>query len=133
VHIHINRPKHRRNNSSESADSEPTAKSRKRGPVPSSPVASDSDPEVELGGYIDYLIEQTPSQKDLLLAAKEKLLAEALDLPGIRALDNVTWARLDIPLGIGLRLQRKVKIYTKGRESTSYLSTRKSTISERYE
>jgi hypothetical protein len=43
------------------------------------------------------------------------LQGAGMDLCGIKSMKDTNWERLDIPLGIGMRLQRNVSIYKKGK------------------
>ena len=84
--------------------------------IKSSPVPSDSDPDADIDAYINWHIEKTPKHKDLLNAAKVKLLAEGMTLKTLRKLNNQDYKSIDIPMGIGMRLSEEVKVYKKGRD-----------------
>lgn len=79
----------------------------------SSPVNSDSDPEVEVTKYIEDLKkkEKTPKQQALLHHAMQKLLDEGLSVSQIRKLKDSHFKAMDIPLGTQMKLQDNAKPY----------------------
>ena len=81
----------------------------------SSPVGSDSDPGKEIEEYVNWLIAKVPGQRELLQSTKEKLNDVALDLAQLRRLDESVLERMDIPLGIRMRLQSNVKAFKRSK------------------
>ena len=116
-HTHLNSPRRssrsvQHGNNQENVESSPPY----RMSMKSSPVPSDSDPDADIDAYINWHIEKTPKHKDLLNAAKVKLLAEGMTLKTLRKLNNQDYKSIDIPMGIGMRLSEEVKVYKKGRD-----------------
>lgn len=79
----------------------------------SSPVSSDSDPEVEVPKYIEHLKkkEKKPKLQAKLHHAMEKLLDQDLSVSQIRRLKDSHFKAMDIPIGIQMKLQDNVKPY----------------------
>ena len=75
----------------------------------SSPVHPDSDVELEVNEYIDYMISKYPNDERKWCDAKEKLIDESLDLAQIRTMNNGSFKEISIPIGIGMKLRQYVK------------------------
>ena len=78
----------------------------------SSPVIEPQDPEQELKDFIKWQIERYPLQELQLKDAKEKLSAELYSIADVHNFKGKSaWEELEIPLGLGNRLQREAKTY----------------------
>jgi hypothetical protein len=83
----------------------------------SSPVNSDTDPEELLLDYCEWLKGRTtsPTRQEAIDNAFAQLQEDFYDIEGIRNADAATWERLHIPGGIGLAIQRNVKVWNQSR------------------
>jgi hypothetical protein len=81
----------------------------------SSPVADVKDPVAEMDRYFASLIEDAPTLVVKLLDAKEKLLGEGLSCAQIKKLPNSEFTRLEIGVGIRMRVEENIKPFKKGR------------------
>jgi len=82
----------------------------------SSPIPSDSDPDAAIEDYIQWHIEKTPTHRDWLVQAKDKLLNEAMTLKALHSSSVKELQDIGIPLGISKRLCKEVRDYTHGRD-----------------
>ena len=80
-------------------------------PAQSSPVQIEGDAGSLLRDYINWQIKRHPSQHQALDTAYNKLQLELYDLQDIRRFQDVDYNIMCIPLGLGKRLSREVKLF----------------------
>jgi hypothetical protein len=85
----------------------------------SSPVASDTDPTELLQEYIEWHIQKTPLQEWPLRDALKILQDQYYDMEGLRKLKESNWQQFEVPLGLGVRLSRDIKVFLQGRSKKS--------------
>jgi hypothetical protein len=82
----------------------------------SSPISSDTDPYELVTEYIRWFKTRAPLQADILSKALEQLIEEHHDLANIKTMPESTWIRMDVPVGLGMRLSREVKKFERERK-----------------
>ena len=77
----------------------------------SSPARSEADWRSETERYFEYLVNKFPGDKEKLLAAKQILLSNDVDLKSYKDIEPETFEKWDITWGIAKKICRDVKIF----------------------
>lgn len=73
----------------------------------------DGDTSLILAAYINWQIGRHPTQQGPLQIALTRLTDQLFELQDIRQFKEQDWIRWGIPIGLGMRLSREVKVFRK--------------------
>ena len=93
------------------APSSPNERRHNHRPPSTSPARSEADWRAETERYFEFLINKFPGDREKLLAAKQMLLANDVDLKAYKHLDYNTLEKWDISWGIAEKIRRDVKVF----------------------
>jgi len=77
----------------------------------SSPARSEADWHAETERYFEFLINKFPEDRERLLAAKQTLLSNDVDLKSYKDIELETLEKWDITWGIAKKICRDVKVF----------------------